>query len=74
MRPAGDARTGERGVMDTRLRCDRSGKVQYASPKAAKKAVRGLQVKGKSGGRMHSYHCPDCRWWHIGHSVSTGRA
>ena len=40
--------------------------------KAAKRAVRSLQVRHRAGsGVLHEYLCPDCGGYHVGHSGGT---
>jgi hypothetical protein len=52
----------------TKLESDCTSKKPYQSFNAAKRGITGLYRAKKSGsGRLHAYHCPHCRWWHVGH-------
>lgn len=45
-----------------------TGKVRYASRKAAKTALR--RLRGQGGARddhVHAYRCDWCDFWHLGH-------
>jgi hypothetical protein len=46
-----------------------SRKIQYLSESRANKAAREIQKKRRDGDGIHSYKCPHCHWWHIGHNM-----
>jgi hypothetical protein len=51
--------------------CAPTGKVVYRSPERAEK-IRKL-IRKKSGDRLSVFRCDDCRFWHLGHSLSNRR-
>lgn len=53
------------------LHRDLCGKACYPWQGSAQRALRQLQRRGKSRtweGRLHVYHCRECRAWHVGHT------
>lgn len=52
-----------------RQNCETTGKKKYPGLQSAKKAIKGIDGRGKKGssGRMAAYRCKDCNYWHVGH-------
>ena len=51
--------------------CKVAGKRQYASKAKAHVYLGRIAKKNKAKGQgtnVHVYHCPDCGFWHIGHT------
>lgn len=50
--------------MGRRRECE--GKARYEHRDQAEARVRDLQ-RGQLATRMHTYRCPHCGFWHVGH-------
>lgn len=44
-----------------------TGKVRFASRKAARKARAAMQGRGMGQGHLQAYKCEWCSWFHLGH-------
>lgn len=33
----------------------------------AVRALNGMKGRERQNRQLHVYHCPSCRWWHVGH-------
>ena len=44
-----------------------SCKIRYASYNQAKSALRYMQKKRRAQGRLTTYFCNLCKFWHLGH-------
>lgn len=47
--------------------CARTGKVRHLDRGSAEKALR--DCRKKRGSRMHVYHCPHCKAYHLASNV-----
>ena len=45
--------------------CDAHGKQCFASEGAARQAATNRMKKGAGTGKLRTYHCPDCKQYHL---------
>lgn len=51
------------------VKADGTLKTRYGTPERAEKAAKLLREnRPVDADLVHVYHCPDCRYWHVGHS------
>lgn len=48
--------------------CDASGKQCFSSEGAARQAATNRMKKGAGTGKLRTYHCPDCKQFHLSSS------
>jgi hypothetical protein len=53
------------------LRADGSRKLTWLTKKEAKQAARSSPPQYRIAGPVHSYLCPDCGYYHVGHEFRT---
>lgn len=50
------------------LRLPGCGKFCYPSKPDAERGLRRMLRSNGQKSAVHPYFCPDCRWWHVGHT------
>lgn len=57
--------TGLHITRDGNVRCQRTGKIMFATPNAAEK--RRKKLRRKRDEKQSAYRCTHCHCWHLGH-------